>query len=514
MSAPKHSHQESDTHSKEKFSVPTSLDEVKELLKSFLFHKSPDKAFIRELLVKVNDIFKKERNIIRFPCLDDSQTLSIVGDIHSDLEDLQEIFNTAGWPSKENLFVFNGDFVDRGQSGIEVICVLLSLKIIFPSSVYLLRGNHEDSNLGKAYGFFDEMFRKYKSKNLYYEMEECFSYLPICALLENQLFIVHGGLPRNKKTTLDDIDSIPRSKFTEVVSGAAKEDHNEEEQKHREILEDLLWSDPDPYKNGTRSNTKRGAGSLFGTDFARTWLGSINVKTLVRSHECVEDGYEEINCGDGYRIYTVFSSSNYSGGTNLGAVLRYSKNTEEPQILQFEAKEPRSIQDIEEYNQKSLTELICKSYKELCEEFGSHDTESLITLEQWNNGLSRVLSLDIDWKDAIDIEPFTKDAPEGHINYKEFLEQFSVCGVNSDDTRKVELFAKHEQLAAVFKIFDIEKDGRVSKREFITACNLLNHYLPKEKQTTNSAQLFELADHNKTGDIDYEEFCALFERKV
>lgn len=52
------------------------------------------------------------------------------------------LLKVGGNPEKTK-YIFLGDFVDRGAFSIEVILLLMSIKLNFPKSVYLLRGNHE-----------------------------------------------------------------------------------------------------------------------------------------------------------------------------------------------------------------------------------------------------------------------------------------------------------------------------------------------------------------------------------
>ena len=61
------------------------------------------------------------------------ESLNICGDVHGQFFDLLNIFeNVTGFPTEDNKYLFNGDFVDRGVWSVEVMIVLLGFKLLLP----------------------------------------------------------------------------------------------------------------------------------------------------------------------------------------------------------------------------------------------------------------------------------------------------------------------------------------------------------------------------------------------
>ena len=135
----------------------------------------------------------KTEQVATFGQLEDANhygTFSVCGDTHGQFYDLVNIFeeDIGGFPSKSNVYLFNGDFVDRGHYSVEAILTLLSIKLSDPSAMHLLRGNHETKEMSENFGFKSELRKKYPYdwELLYKKFLETFCSLPLAAVIENQ----------------------------------------------------------------------------------------------------------------------------------------------------------------------------------------------------------------------------------------------------------------------------------------------------------------------------------------
>ena len=136
----------------------------------------------------------------------------MVGDLHGQLDDLYAIFKLNGLPSPRNCYLFNGDFVDRGQFSCECVLVLFAFKLLYPKSVFLNRGNHEAKDINSRDGFEKECIVKY-NHSVFDLFSDCFACLPLASIVGDTIFVVHGGLPA-ADVRLTDLEKIDR--FQEI----------------------------------------------------------------------------------------------------------------------------------------------------------------------------------------------------------------------------------------------------------------------------------------------------------
>ena len=133
--------------------------------------------------------------------------LYLSGDLHGQYYDLLRLFEYGGYPPEAN-YLFMGDYIDRGKQSIETISLLFAYKVKYEENFFLLRGNHETSSISRIYGFYDECKKRYSIK-LWKLFSDCFNCLPICALIDDKIICMHGGLSP-KLESLEDIARIIR----------------------------------------------------------------------------------------------------------------------------------------------------------------------------------------------------------------------------------------------------------------------------------------------------------------
>lgn len=286
-----------------------------EVLKAhFVAEGRLEEAVAARIIEMGTAVLKEEPNL-----LDVKASVTVCGDVHGQFFDLMKLFEVGGHPSTTR-YLFLGDYVDRGYFSIECVLYLWTLKINYPDSLFLLRGNHECRHLTEYFTFKHECIYKY-SESLYDHVMLSFDCLPLAALMNNQFLCVHGGLSP-EINTLDDIRSI--SRFREPPAFGP--------------MCDLLWSDPmeDFGSEKTQTNdffchnSVRGCSFVFSYQAACAFLEKNNLLSIIRAHEAQDAGYRMYRkcVSTGFpSVITIFSAPNYLDVyNNKAAVLKYENN--------------------------------------------------------------------------------------------------------------------------------------------------------------------------------------------
>jgi serine/threonine-protein phosphatase PPG1 len=222
---------------------------------------------IKWIMQRMIEILRKEPNVKRI-----SGGVTLVGDIHGQFNDLKEMFRVGGEIPDTN-YLFLGDYVDRGPQSVEVIIYLSLLKLKYPNSIHLLRGNHESKHTPTNYGFYIECLKKYNTPYIWQYIIEMFDFLPLAAVISDKIFCIHGGLSPLIQH-VSQIDSLDR--FNDIPTEGP--------------IADLMWSDPDANISDFKLS-ERGAGYFFGERIVDKFLHLNSLDNIVRAHQLCMEGF-------------------------------------------------------------------------------------------------------------------------------------------------------------------------------------------------------------------------------
>ncbi|KAF3921009.1 hypothetical protein ABW20_dc0109046 [Dactylellina cionopaga] len=264
------------------------------------------------IIQRGGEILRQEPNLLEMDA-----PITVCGDVHGQYYDLMKLFEVGGNP-EETRYLFLGDYVDRGYFSIECVLYLWALKIHYPNTLWLLRGNHECRHLTDYFTFKLECKHKY-TERVYDACTESFCSLPLAAVMNKQFLCIHGGLSPELHT-LDDIRAIDR--FREPPTQG--------------LMCDILWSDPleefgqEKTNDFFTHNHVRGCSYFFSYPAACNFLEKNNLLSVIRAHEAQDAGYRmyrKTKTTGFPSVMTIFSAPNYLDVyNNKAAVLKYENN--------------------------------------------------------------------------------------------------------------------------------------------------------------------------------------------
>ncbi|CAI7811634.1 unnamed protein product [Closterium sp. NIES-54] len=239
-----------------------TLSFVQKMMDAFKNQKMLHRRYAYQILFQIREQLRALPSLVDIQ-VPDGQHITVCGDIHGQFFDLMNIFELNGLPSDANPYLFNGDFVDRGSFSIECIFTLFAFKCLYPTGLYLARGNHESRSMNRIYGFDGEV--KAKCGEPMVELfADVFCCLPLAHVISSRVFVVHGGLFSKDGVTLDDVRGINR--FQEPPDEG--------------LMCEVLWSDP--FSGQGRMPSKRGVGVAFGSDVTKRFLQDNKLDLVVQ----------------------------------------------------------------------------------------------------------------------------------------------------------------------------------------------------------------------------------------
>ena len=300
------------------------------LARDYLSMTSSESSLL-ELCDAIQNVFAKERRVLRL-----NSPAVIIADLHGNLHDLliyHRLFFEPKTGEYDHIFLFTGDYVDRGPCSAEVIIFLWAMKLVYPNRFFMLRGNHEVESVNKMYTFNTECQTKFGKwhTNMYHRFNRVFDHMPLTAVIDDRVFCCHGGIPAahdpNHPVRIQELESMPcplRQPDSECPRAweILWNDPMESDEFEEVVDKIVAVSGPDAVTStmeaGFTYNFKRFTAYYFNEDALRSFLRANHLSALIRGHELRKNGIAVKLNG---LCYSLFSTSKYSKNNAAGVIV-------------------------------------------------------------------------------------------------------------------------------------------------------------------------------------------------
>ena len=283
--------------------------------------------------------FLDEHVYVRKPDPSKRYELLVIGDLHGCYSCLKGALLQADFFRKvqahhedpanhpEMNLVLLGDYIDRGRYSYNgVLRTVMQLFVAVPDHVFVLRGNHE---------YYVEI-----NGRVLAPVRPCEAMSEVASVAPTGMFATYMHLFEALPNTL----VFDRTLF--VHAGIPREDTIAERFKGIESLNDtdirfqMLWSDPSEADVVPLELQKASARFPFGKKQLKSFLGKLGLRTLIRGHERVVEGFKTVYDDPEATLISLFSAggatnddlpfaSNYREVSPMALTIRYENGVSE-----------------------------------------------------------------------------------------------------------------------------------------------------------------------------------------
>lgn len=461
----------------------TVTPEEGKVIFDYCFHNRQGRlpcSLILMLVRTARQVFLEEPTVRKLSILP-AEKVTVIGDLHGHLKDLVHIWHRDGLPSSFMRYLFNGNVCSggdsrprSGQEALKMWACILSFKLIYPDSIYVNRGNHEDHDYSIQYGkggLQGEISACYRSQDadaLITAFKDLFEVLPLATVIDEHILVLHGGLPRNCQgagaVTLEEVSRIQRPLQLRLQS----------KKRVDQLATDILWSDPHDAQ-GIGPNPRGSSVISFGPDVTADFLVDNGLRLLIRSHQVPQGQFEGRGiewwhpCNESFPnrpdpvaptqeglCLTVFSASDFCGHYNSNSAgtvifegsaesLSFSEHSGLWADMTLMGQQPSTAKQNELHAlgrasvSNELIAVVLKQRHKLLQEFSARDPSlsGFVSIADFLECCRRIIP-SISWEDVLMENPHIVPAASGRMCYTRFLSRYKLC-LNSRRGRHAKL---------------------------------------------------------------------------